>query len=64
MLWTDAIFIKNFTKFDQFSEEDLKKTALILNDLYGSIDIVLRALMAFDAKANSDIAKEYLEYLA
>ena len=64
VFWADAIFIKDFTKFDRLSLEGLKKMALILNDIYGSIDIVLRALMAFDAKAKANLAKEYSKYLS
>ena len=64
VFWADAIFIKDFTKFDRLSLEGLKKMALILNDIYGSMDIVLRALMTFDAKANSNLAEKYLKYLS
>jgi FkbM family methyltransferase len=64
VFWADAIFVKDFTKFDRLSVEKLKKIALILNDSYGSIDIALRALMALDVKANSDLVKNYLEFLS
>ena len=60
MLWADAIFIKDFTKFDQLSLLQLKKLALILYDAYGSFDIVLRALMALDIKSKSNFAEEYM----
>jgi len=64
VFWADAIFIKDFTKFDQLSSVSLKKMALILNDIYGSFDIVLRALMAVDTKAKSNLAEKYLKYLS
>ena len=51
--YADAVFIKDFTKFDQLSLEGLKKIALILHDIYGSFDIVLRALMTFDLYCRS-----------
>ena len=59
-LWADAIFIKDFRKFDQLSFLQLKKIALILHDAYGSFDIVLRALMALDIKSKSNFAEEYM----
>jgi hypothetical protein len=54
----------HYTKFDQLSLEGLKKIALILHDIYGSFDIVLRALMTFDSKAKSSLAEKYLKYLS
>ena len=61
-VWADAIFIKDFRNFDQLSLSKLKKLALILNDIYSSWDIVLRALMAHDDKAQSDLAKKYIAF--
>ena len=60
----DAIFIKDFTKFDRLGPVALKKLALILHDVYGSYDIVLRALMAHDQKTGADLAKQYSRFLA
>ena len=62
--YADAIFVKDFTKFDQLDPEQLKKISLILNDIYGSLDIALRALMACDVKNKSNYAAEYLKYLS
>jgi len=62
--YADAVFIKNFTKFDLLSSQGLQKIALILNDLYGSFDIVMRALMAHDTKLQSNVADQYLQYLS
>jgi len=64
VFWADAIFIKDFTKFDQLNPIQLKKMALILNDIYGSIDIVLRAMMALDQKQKTNMAERYLKYLS
>ena len=63
VFWADAVFIKDFTKLDGLSVQSLRKLALILHDVYGSCDIVLRALMALDAKAHSTIAEKYLRTL-
>ena len=62
--YADAIFIKDFTKFDQLDPEQLKKISLILSDIYGSFDIVLRALMACDAKNKSNYTEQYTKHLS
>lgn len=57
--WADAVFIRDFTRFDDLDPGDLKKMALILNDIYGSIDIVLRALMTYDGKTRSKLVEQF-----
>ena len=60
-IWADAIFIKDFTRFDQLSSGKLKSLALIVHEIYSAFDIVLRALMAHDVKFNSNLAEQYKE---
>ena len=62
--WADAVFIKDFTRFEQLSSEQLKIITLILNDIYGSFDIALRALMAHDTMSQSNLAEQYVNYLS
>ena len=62
VFWADAVFIKDFRKFDQLSTIKLKKMAIILHECYSSIDLVLRALMAYDTKSNSTLAKKYINH--
>lgn len=64
VFWADAIFIKDFTKFTQLGSQELQKLALILHDVYGSFDVVLRALMAHDAKEKSELSVNYLQKLS
>ena len=52
IFWTDAIFVRDFTRFQLLSPEQLLKLALILHDVYASHDIVLRALMEYDRRNN------------
>ena len=62
--WADAVFVKDFTKFNELTTSKLKKTALILNDIYGSFDLALRSLLEVDKKLKkTNYAKKYLEYL-
>jgi len=62
--WADAIFIKDFTKFAELQPIKLKKIALILNDIYNSVDIAMRALIAVDDSLGSSYANKYMEYLS
>lgn len=61
--WADAVFIKDFTKFDQLSPNKLQKLAVILHDVYGSYDIALRALMARDDQCEDKLAEKYPQLL-
>lgn len=60
----DAVFIKDFTKFDRLDPIALKILALVLHDVYGSYDIALRALMIRDRKVGSNLAEQYSRFLA
>ncbi len=62
--WTDAIFVRDFTKLDQLSPERLKKLALILHDVYGALDMVLLALQVCDDISGTTFARQYLPFLA
>lgn len=64
VFWADAVFIRDFTKFDKLSPLQLKKTALILHDIYGSWDLALRALLAHDEKAKSKLSETYFKALS
>ncbi len=63
LLWSDAIFIRDFTKFDALKPEQLLKTALILHDSYGSFDVALRALLVHDAMSGTRYGEAYLRKL-
>lgn len=62
--WTDAIFVKDFTKMDQLSPEKLKKLALVLHDVYSSFDLVLLALQAYDTASGTTLAGQYPQFLS
>ena len=63
--WADAVFVKDFTQFNNLTISQLKKIALILHDIYGSFDIVLRALMEIDKMSNKqNYTQRYLGFLS
>jgi FkbM family methyltransferase len=60
MLWADAIFVRDFTALEKFSDLDLIKAATILNDVYLSYDLALFFLMRHDERTGSGHANAYL----
>ncbi|MHC4114907.1 MAG: FkbM family methyltransferase [Planctomycetota bacterium] len=63
VLWSDAIFVKNFLHYDQTLPEKLLKLAVILHDVYGSYDIVHYILQQYDKHTSSKCAEQYLQLL-
>ena len=63
-VWADAVFVRDFTRLADLALDKLLKMACVLHDVYGSFDLVLRALMAHDALAGSDHSTTYLQGLA
>ena len=59
MLWTDAIYVKNFMEFDSLPDEKLLKLAIILHDVYQSYDMSNLALESYDKKNGSELAMFY-----
>ena len=57
--WADAVFIRDFTRFDRLNEDQLLRMALILHDVYGSYDIVVRLLMEHDRRKHSEFVQAY-----
>lgn len=64
IFWADAVFIRDFSRFQTLTPDQLKNTAVILHDAYGSWDVAHRALMAHDAQAGTDLAGQYMAYLS
>lgn len=60
MLWADAIFVRDFTALEKFSDLDLIKAATILNDVYLSYDLALFLLMRHDERTGTNHAAAYL----
>jgi FkbM family methyltransferase len=58
--WADAIFVRDLTKLDKLSDLQLLKTAAILHDCYGSIDLVLHLLTEHDRRNGGGLGATYL----
>jgi hypothetical protein len=62
-LWADVVYVKDFMALDRLSPEKLLKLAVILHMQYGSIDLALESLKAYDAKTGAGLADRYLRGL-
>ena len=63
LTWADAIFIRDLTRLELLSDQQLLKTAAILHDCYGSIDVVLHLLAAHDTRTGGVLGGTYLSAL-
>jgi FkbM family methyltransferase len=61
IFWADVVFIKDITKLNLLSPEQLLKLAIILHDIYRSMDVVHVVLGAYDERQGTRIAPKYVE---
>jgi FkbM family methyltransferase len=60
MVWADAVFIRDITRLDLLSDDNLLDMAAILHECYRSIDVVLYLLVEHDRRKGTDFAGMYL----
>ncbi len=60
ILWTDAIYVKDFRQRAQWSEHQLKAAAFLLHELYDAFDLVSLLLSELDARQSTDWRSLYL----
>jgi FkbM family methyltransferase len=63
LLWADAIFIRDFTRLDSYSDDGLLKAATILDQVYGSYDIAAVLLNEYDRRLQTNLCRRYCESL-
>ena len=63
MLWADAVYVKDFMALDRLPPEKLLRLAVILHMVYGSFDLAIQALLAYDRQCSSGLAPAYLHRL-
>ncbi len=59
VFWADVVFIKDITRLDRLSPEQLLKLAIILHYVYGSVDVAHLVIEAYDRVAHTNLAPEY-----
>jgi len=62
-LWADAIFVRDFTRLELMSDEQLLRTAAIVHDCYESIDLAYHLLLEHDRRCGGQLAATYLDGL-
>ena len=60
LLWADAVFVRDLRRLDLLSDEQLLKTAMLLQECYGSIDLAYHFLMEYDRRNATHLAVDYL----
>lgn len=63
VLWTDAVYVKDFMTFDSLAPDRLLALAMILHEVYRSYDLAHLALAARDRQAGTTLAGAYLHRL-
>jgi len=63
MLWADAVYVKDSMALDRLPAEKLLRLAIILHMTYGSFDLAMQALLAYDLKCSSVVAQDYFSRL-
>jgi len=60
VLWSEAVYVRDFMALDGLSAEQLLKMAIILHEAYNSCDLVHLCLKTRDAKTGDNLAARYL----
>lgn len=63
-LWSDALYVRDFLNFASVPEDKLLKLALMLHDLFQSLDLCLYILTEVDRRSGTGHAQRYLERLS
>jgi FkbM family methyltransferase len=62
-LWADAIFIRDFSKIDRLTDNQLLKAAVIMHELFLSYDLTIFCLMELDRRQGSALYASYKQEL-
>ena len=63
MLWADAIFVRDFTRLDAYSDDGLLKAAAVLDAVYSSYDLVGLLLTEHDRRLKAGMHQAYINTL-
>jgi hypothetical protein len=62
-VWGDALYLKDITRLERYTPDELMRLAVILHECYDAYDVVLRLLVAYDARMSTGFAKPYMDLL-
>jgi len=60
LFFTDAVFIRDFSRPDQMDPDQLLRLAVILHDCYAAYDLVAHLLLARDRRIGTDLGHRYV----
>ncbi|WP_052012808.1 FkbM family methyltransferase [Asticcacaulis sp. AC460] len=61
VLWADAVFVRDITRLDLMTADQLLRLAEILHDVYRSYDVSLHLLKAYDRRCGTACGDIYLQ---
>ena len=64
LLWSDAIYVKDWLRFDELPLAKLNKLAVLMHEVVRSFDLCHLVLQAIDARSGGDFAIRYLKAIA
>jgi len=64
VLWADAIFVRDYSKDDLYTDDQLLKAAAILYDTYNSYDLSYSLLRKYDQRRGTTFARTFSQALA
>jgi len=62
-LWADAIYVRNLLQLQEIESERLLKLAIILHEVYSSVDFCHHVLQHYDANNGTTLSTAYLQHL-
>jgi FkbM family methyltransferase len=63
LLWADAIFVRDFTRLDAYSDDGLVKAAAVLDVVYSSFDLAALLLAEYDRRCGTAARLRYVDTL-
>jgi len=63
-VWADAIFVRDFTRWDLYTDRQLLAAASIVHNCYQSADLSLRLLTEYDRRAGTSLTVNYFGKIA
>ena len=63
LLWADAVFVRDFTRLQRFSDDQLLKAATILHKAYRSDDLAFHFLREYDHRRGTQTGQAFVNYL-
>lgn len=60
LVWADAVFVRDFTRLEAYSNTQLLAASAVLHECYGSFDLVAHLLAEYDRRTCSALGTFYL----